>query len=122
MFDPSPEPRVFGVPPGADFPRVLAQGLRDRLQGHPPDAMARVEVLVNTARMQARLRDAMIEHGPGFLPRIRLISDLAEGATAPLRARLELAQLIRQLLHSQPDLGPTSAAFSLAESLFSLLD
>ncbi|MCB1410762.1 MAG: double-strand break repair protein AddB, partial [Rhodobacteraceae bacterium] len=41
---------------------------------------------------------------------------------APLRTRLELAQLIRQLLQSQHDLGPTSAAFSLAESLFSLLD
>lgn len=122
MFDPTPGLRVFGVPPGADFPRVLAQGLRDRLRPHPPEAIARVEVLVNTARMQVRLRDALMDLGPGFLPRIRLISDLAEGEGAPLRTRLELAQLIRQLLQSQPDLGPTSAAFSLAESLFSLLD
>ncbi|MCB1410841.1 MAG: hypothetical protein KDK22_15650, partial [Rhodobacteraceae bacterium] len=61
MFDPTPDPRVFGVPPGADFPRVLAQGLRDRLRPHPPEAIARVEVLVNTARMQVRLRDALMD-------------------------------------------------------------
>ena len=123
MFEPSQGPRVFALPPGADFPTLLAQGLRARLAGQPPEAMARVEVLVNTARMQARLRDALIAQGPGFLPRIRLIADL--GGEAPgtaLRIRLELAQLIRQLLAAEPDLGPPAAAFSLAESLFSLLD
>lgn len=123
MFDPADHPRVFALPPGADFPTLLAQGLRERLIGHPPESMARVEVLVNTARMQARLRAALIAQGPGFLPRIRLIADLGgEAAVSPLRTRLELAQLIRQLLAAEPDLGPPSAAFSLSESLFSLLD
>ncbi len=123
MFDPASGPRVFGIAPGADFPGLLARGLHDRLAGQPPEALARVEILVNTARMQARLRQSLIALGPGLLPRIRLIADLAgPGAEAPLRTRLELAQLIRQLLQAEPDLGPTSAAFSLAESLFRLLD
>ena len=52
MFDPQSGPRLFGLPPGADFPAMLAPGLRARLKGQPPEAIARVEVLVNTARMQ----------------------------------------------------------------------
>lgn len=124
MFDPTPGARLFAVPPGADFPQVLAQGFRARMAGQPPEAMARVEVIVNTARMQTRLREALIAQGPGFLPQIRLIADLAadEPAEPALRARLALAQAIRALLRRQPDLGPSSAAFSLAESLFRLLD
>ncbi len=123
IFDPSPAPRVFGIPPGADFPAELARGLRARFAGHPPEALARCEVLVNTARMQTRLRDALMTHGPGFLPRIRLLTEIAGGEVdPPLRSRFELSRLIRQLLQAEPDLGPTSAAFSLAESLFRLLD
>ncbi|HHX90041.1 MAG TPA: hypothetical protein GX700_09790, partial [Paracoccus sp.] len=61
MFDASPLPRVFAQEPGADFPAALARGLRARMQGRPPEAMAGVELLVNTARMRSRLRDAMIE-------------------------------------------------------------
>ena len=123
MFDPAHGPRVFGLPPGADFPALLARGLRQRLATQPPEAMARTEVFVNTARMQSRLREALIAQGPGFLPRIRLIADLAGTPDeTPLRARLELAQLIRGLLRSDPSLAPISAAFPLAESLFRLLD
>lgn len=121
MFDPDPLPRLFSVPPGADFPLALAIGLRDRLAGASPEAMARVEVLVNTARMQARVREAFLLLGPGFLPRIRLITDLAPSSPT-LRVRLELAQMIRQLLRAQPDLAPQAAVFALAESLFDLLD
>lgn len=123
MFERAEHPRLFAVPPGADFPQILARGLRERLATHPPESMARVEVFVNTARMQTRLREALIEHGPGFLPRIRQIADLAGvPGQAPLRTRLELAQLIRGLLRSDPDLAPSTAAFALAESLFRLLD
>ncbi len=128
MFDPSAMPRVFAQEPGADFPAAIARGLRARMQGHPPEAMARVEVLVNTARMRNRLRAAMIDTGAGFLPRIRLITDLAQDAAteeplhSPLRRQLELAQLIRRLLETEPDLAPRNAAFSLAESLSRLLD
>lgn len=127
MFDPGTLPRVFAQEPGADFPAALARGLRARLQGHTPEAMARVEVLVNTARMRNRLRTAMIDASAGFLPRIRLITDLAgdtggEMPPSALRRQLELAQLIRKLLETEPDLAPRFAAFSLAESLSRLLD
>lgn len=123
IFDPVPGPRLFGVPPGADFPLELARGLRARFAGQPPEAIARCEVLVNTARMQTRLRAALLAQGQGFLPRLRLVAEIADpGAEAPLRTRLELAQLIRQLLLAEPDLGPPLAAFSMAESLFRLLD
>jgi len=127
MFDPTALPRVFAQEPGADFPAAVSRGLRARLQGQPPEAMARVEVLVNTARMRTRLRDVMVGGGAGFLPRIRLITDLAEAQDSeaphsPLRRQLELAQLIRKLLETEPDLAPRHAAFSLAESLSRLLD
>ena len=125
MFEPSTLPRVFALPPGADFPGLLAQGLRARMQGHPPEAMARVEVIVNTARMQTRLRDALITQGDGFLPKIRLIDDFGRadpGAPPSLRDRLILARAVRALLQREADLAPRSAAFSLAESLFGLFD
>ena len=124
MFDPTSAPRVFGVPPGPDFPQVLANGLRARMAGRPAEAMARVEVIVNTARMQARLREALIRQGQGFLPRLRLIGDLAgaEAADTGLRTRLALAQTIRALLAREPDLAPGNAAHALADGLFRLLD
>jgi len=124
MFEPNPKPRVFGIAPGADFPVALADGLRARMSGKPPEAMARVEVIVNTARMKERLLSTLVSQGPGFLPRIRLIEDLADTEVPenPLRSRLALAQAIRALLQQEPDLGPSTAAFSLADSLFRLLD
>lgn len=124
MFEASAGPRIFGIAPGTDFATALAQGLRTRMINQPPEAMAKVEVIVNTARMQSRLREALIAMGPGFLPRVRLIADLAgnDSSDSPLRMRLALAQAIRALLQKEPDLAPTSAAFSLAESLYALLD
>ena len=128
MFERTDRPLVFAQEPGANFPAALARGLRARLQSQPPEAMARVEILVNTARMRSQVRSALIDLGAGFLPRIRLITDLAdtaEGAApahSPLRRRLEIAQLIRKLLASEPDLAPGHAAFALAESLTRLLD
>jgi len=126
IFSPTDRPRVFAEAPGTDFAAAVAAGLRARLAGQPPEAIARVEVLVNTARLQARLREALMAQGPGFLPRIRLIAALEDGAAdaprAALRRRLELAQLIRQLLAADPSLGPRHAAFALADSLARLLD
>ena len=126
IFTPTHRPRVFAEPPGADFAAAVARGLRARLAGQPPEAMARVEVYLNTARLQTRLRTALMTEGPGFLPRLRLIASLDEtGASAPraaLRRRLELAQLIRGLLEADPSLGPREGAFALADSLAKLLD
>ena len=48
-------PHVFAVPPGVDFARALVAGLIARLQGQPPESMARVSVYLNTERMRRRM-------------------------------------------------------------------
>ncbi len=123
-------PRLFGLPPGADFGAAVVRGLLARLGDAPPEALARVTIFVNTRRMQRRLRAVFDAGPPRLLPRIRLITDLAQDPatgdfgppTAPLRRRLELMQLVRRLLEAQPDLAPQSAAFDLADALAALMD
>lgn len=120
---------VHTLPPGVDFPAELVAGLCGHLKGSPPEAMARVTVYLNTARMLMRVREAFIRRAPVLLPRLRLITALADdpalglpAATPPLRRRLELARLVSGLLHAQPDLAPRSAVFDLADSLAALMD
>ena len=36
LFEPTASPRVYGLPPGVDFPKALLAGLRERLHGQPP--------------------------------------------------------------------------------------
>lgn len=123
-------PHLFQVPPGVDFARELVCGLKDRLAGQPPEAMARVTLYLNTSRMRRRVTEAFLQEGPGLLPRMRLLTDVAEGrpmiglppAVSPLRRRLELTQLIAGLLDRQPDLAPRAALFDLADSLAGLMD
>ncbi|MGI3209876.1 double-strand break repair protein AddB [Roseovarius tibetensis] len=130
MFEPSDTPRVYGLAPGLDFPRALVEGLRARHAGQPPEALARVTLIVNTRRMARRIRDLFDQGPPCLLPRISLVTDLGEMwdlAHVPdpvprLRRRLELVQLISRLLDSQPDLAPRSAIFHLADSLAGLVD
>ena len=129
MFD-RPGPRLFGLPPGADFPAALLNGLEQRLSGQPPEAWAQVEIFVNTHRMRRRLQ-ALFDAGPArLLPRIRLVTELGNGpasadlppAVPPLRRRLELAQLVARLIRREPDLAPRAAVFDLADSLAGLMD
>ncbi len=130
MFEPSEHARVFGLAPGVDFPRALVYGLRKRMQNHPPEAMARVDLIVNTSRMARRLREIFDAGAPGFLPHIRMITDLeglAPGITLPsatpaLRRRLELAQLVSKLIAADPTLAPRSSLYALADSLAGLID
>ena len=130
MFPDGQTPRLFGLPPGADFARVVVQGLERRMLGRPPEALARVTVYVNTRRMQRRVA-TIFDAGPArLLPRIRLITDLANDpvaldlppAVTPLRRRLELSQYVAALLEQQPDLAPRAALFDLSDSLAKLLD
>ena len=130
MFDPSKRPRLFGVPPGVDFPRALVNGLRTKLQSQPPEQMARVDLIVNTRRMARRLRE-IFDAGPaGFLPNIRLLGDLdtivpgltLPCATPPLRRRLELIQLVSRLLESDPTIAPRASLYALSDSLANLID
>ncbi|MFN6979340.1 MAG: hypothetical protein ACK4OP_14510, partial [Gemmobacter sp.] len=62
MFD-GPAPHVFAMPPGADFPRALAAGLRDMAAAGPPEALARVTLYLNSARMLRAVRSAFVEAG-----------------------------------------------------------
>lgn len=130
MFDPSDTPRLYGVPPGVDFPRALVEGLRARHAGQPPQALARVQLIVNTRRMARRIRELFDQGPPCLLPRISLLTDLGEiwdlahvpDPVPPLRRRLELVQLITKLLDSAPDLAPRSAIYDLSDSLAGLMD
>lgn len=128
MFRPE-ETRLFGLPPGVDFPQALVAGLRRRLAGEPPEAMARVTLYLNSARMQRRVREIMAKDGPGLLPRLRLVTDLGADFLLPglppalpaLRRKLQLTVLIARLLDKEPDLAPRAAIADLAESLAGLL-
>lgn len=130
MFETDHAPRIFGLPPGVDFPRALVEGLIARHHGKPPEALARVHLIVNTRRMARRIRD-LFDQGPArLLPRVSLLTDLGEhwdlahlpDAVPPLRRRLELVRLISALLDHAPDLAPRSAIFDLADSLAGLMD
>jgi len=80
MFDPGAGHRLFALPPGCDFPAELARGLIARMAGQPPEAMARVTLFVNTQRMRRRIGALLAAEGARFLPRLRLVTDLAPEA------------------------------------------
>ena len=129
MFEPGTRPRVFAVAPGVDFPGALVAGLMARMAGQPPEALARVELIVNTRRMARRIR-SLFDEGPAvLLPRIRLLAGFGEEAgldtvppaVPPLRRRLELVQLVAGFLDTVPDFAPRAALFDLADSLAHLM-
>ena len=129
MFNTADHPHVFGVPPGADFPRAIANGLKHHFASRAPEDLAKVELIVNSARMQRRIREVFDEGGASLLPRIRLLPDYGSAAFAadipapvsPLRRRFELVRLIAQLLETQPDLAARASLYDLADSLASLM-
>lgn len=129
MFEPSKTARAFGVAPGVDFPASVVTGLVERF-GATPQSLAQVEVFVNTRRMQRRMID-LFDAGPArLLPRIKLITDLANDrrfadippAVPRMQRQLELVQLVSKLIDAQPNLAPRSSVFDLAQSLGALLD
>ena len=130
MLEPRSGPRVYMVPLGVDFPRALVDGLMMRWRDKPPDALARVELIVNTRRMARRIR-GLFDEGPAcLLPKITMITQPGESwklgdipeAVSPLRRRLELVQLVSALLDKQPDLAPRGSIYDLADSLVTLMD
>ena len=130
MFESADCPRVFGVPPGADFPQVVVERILDAHAGRSPEDLARVCLLVNSRRMQRRFASLFRASGPRLLPRILLVTEIERilpGIDLPrpvsrLRRQLELAQLTARLVDAEPDLAHPAAAVSLANSLASLLD
>jgi len=130
LFEDAQTPRVFGLAPGVDFPRALADGLIARTADAPPEALARVQVIVNTSRMERRLK-TLFDAGPArLLPRIHLLTHLEAleptialpPAVPALRRRLELISLVSQLIDSQPELAPRTSLYALTDSLAALMD
>jgi ATP-dependent helicase/nuclease subunit B len=123
-------PRVYGLPPGANFTAELAAGIKARLAGQPPEALARVEVAINTSRASRALEEAFENAAEAvFLPRIttfeRFVDDPltdAPPAIDGLERRLTLTRLIDRMLTLDPSLGPPGAAGPLADTLARLLD
>lgn len=129
MFETSDRPRLFALPPGAAFPVELVRGVTERLRGAPPEAMARVTLYLNTGRMLRAVREAFDGQGARFLPRLRLVSDLALDPVPglplpvlPLTRRLELLRLVDAMLSQGGTAAPGTAAFDLADSLAGLLE
>jgi ATP-dependent helicase/nuclease subunit B len=121
-------PQVYGLAPGIRFPQALVDGFVRRMEARPPEAAAHAVIYLNTARMLDHVRAAFDRHGTRFLPRLRLVTDLAldpfpdlAPPVSPLRRRLELITLVQALIARQPALAPGAAATSLAESLASLM-
>ena len=131
MFDaPSAKPRVFGLPPGVDFPGALIDRLVAAHEAQPPDALARVQLIVNTRRMARRIAE-IFDTGPArLLPRIGLVTDPGDtlvlsglpAAVPALRQRLELTRLVAQLLEADPTLAPRAALYDLSDSLATLME
>lgn len=122
------EPGLHALPIGVDFPDALVRGLITRFSDQPPEAMARVTLYLNAGRMQRAVKEAFDRHGDGFVPRIRLITDLGNlpmpGLPAPipkLRRRLELAQLVEQFIGRLPGFESGAGIFALADSLAELM-
>ncbi|MBA84146.1 double-strand break repair protein AddB [Thalassobius sp. S69A] len=130
MFEPSDKPRIYGVPLGVDFPKELARGVQDRMRLRQQSDLARVQLVLNTRRMQRRVRE-LFDTGPAtLLPRLQMVTDISLAAAfadippavSSLRRRLEITQLVSILLEREPDLAPRSSLFDLADSLAALLE
>lgn len=130
MFDPQKSPHLFGVPNGVDFPKSLVHGLIKRMADHPPHKMAQVEIIVNTRRMARRMRE-LFDAGPALLlPRIRLLTEIEDllpdtdipKSNSALRRRLELVQLVANLLEKEQSFAARASLYDLADSLATLMD
>ncbi len=121
--------KLFALPPGVDFPAELVSGLLGRMAGQPPEAMARVTLILNTQRMRRRVTECLQAHGARFLPRLLLVTDAAALGNmvlpvpvSPLRRRLELSVLLDRLLQTGTTHFPRAALYDLADSLAALMD
>ncbi|MFT6527010.1 MAG: ATP-dependent helicase/nuclease subunit B [Celeribacter sp.] len=129
MFTDTDRPRVYGLPCGVRFPFALKEGLMERLKFQSPEALARVEIFVNSSRMRKDLKLAFDDGQTHFLPKIRLITELGADIAARdvatgvsgLRRRLELSQLVARFLDQEPDFAARSTIYDLADSLAALL-
>jgi ATP-dependent helicase/nuclease subunit B len=131
-------PKVFTIPSGENFARVLATGVL-RQTGRDPLALADVTLLVPTRRAARTLQEefARAQEGAALGPRIRALGDLDADETlltsgedeldlppaiAPLRRRLLLATLIERWALARGTPLPFAQAVSHAGELGRFLD
>ncbi len=130
MFEPQDSPRIFALGLGVDFPKALVSGLQDRTQNTPPENVAQIQLIVNTARMRRRVTSLFLDGHSKLLPQITLLGDLGKHpkfhaiakAVSPLARRIELISLVDALLRRNPALAARSSLFDLADSLAGLMD
>lgn len=131
MFEARDTPRVFALPVGADFSRDFARGLLSLTAGHPPEHLAKILIVVNSARMRQAILAHLSETGARLLPRIHVVTDLPDlpilphalpPQTPPLRRQLLLAQAVGALLRAEDAFAPQAAKYDLAGSLAALMD
>lgn len=122
-------PNLFALPPGVDFPSELVEGLLTRMASQPPEALARVTLIVNTQRMRRRVTECLQAKGAMLLPRVMLVTEattLVDTALpapiSPLRRRLELSVLLDRLLATGTTHFPRAALYDLADSLAALME
>ncbi|MFO1203322.1 MAG: double-strand break repair protein AddB [Tabrizicola sp.] len=122
-------PNLFALPPGVDFPAELVAGLIQRMQGQPPEALARVTLILNTQRMRRRVTECLQTQGALLLPRLLLVTDLDALAPlalprpiSPLRRRLQLSVLLDKLLTTGTTHFPRTALYDLSDSLAALME
>jgi ATP-dependent helicase/nuclease subunit B len=123
-------PNLFALPPGVDFPAELVAGLLQRLSDQSPEALARVTLILNTARMRTRVTECLTASGARLLPRLLLVDEVASAlsplplppVTPPLRHQLQLSVLLDGLLQTGSTPFPRAALYDLSESLAALLD
>lgn len=120
---------LYALPPGVDFPAELVDGLLTLMAGKPPEALARVTLIVNTQRMRRRVTECFQARGALLLPRLLLVTEAAALARialprpiSPLRRRLELSVLLDGLLATGSTQFPRTALYDLADSLASLME
>ena len=128
---------VFGLPPGVRYAELFAKGFWERFGDLNPEAVPRIDVLVNSRRALRVLSDALAARGGArLLPRFRVVGELGADpllapdlppAVDPMRRQLRLTRLVEKFLDSQHRAGsaraaPLSAAPELARSLAGLLD
>jgi double-strand break repair protein AddB len=120
---------LFALPPGADFPAELVAGLMQQMADQPPEAMARVTLIVNTQRMRRRVTECLQTRGALLLPRILLVTEVAQLASltlprpiSPLRRRLQLSVLLDRLLATGTTHFPRTALYDLSDSLAALME
>lgn len=124
-------PRIYRVPSGLPFAREFAGGLLARMEGLPPQELARVRIFVS-GRGEARFLDQALQHlGSRVLPSVHSLRDLADEQSVARagrptvsrwRRRIVLARMVRTYLDRVGDPGVADGGLGLATGLAELLD